>query len=321
MNFSSFNALSGIPTVDLPPGLPAPGPYGWMGNPLLASWSEKVRRGEPVTVAEHNCTVAQLAWCRTVLAGSGPLQLPLELAPPSEGRNLTTQPVDLVLGGGAFQPFIPSPASSNTPVLGVIAQDAPPVPARPFSDADRQQWITVADGALAMLRLTPEQIVAAPPGAVVPGGFAFLAAVPPPVWLLVGRVAVAGIAAFAAYSWGRGASVQATERVRIQQNTAQAMRADHLRVAVEAQTALWAEERRRHAVSMTQPPRPVNLGPLPSVNTAPPPDAMAQAIEALKSGAVAVGGLAAGAIFLTALMGVGERALARREMRRTMGAL
>jgi hypothetical protein len=205
----------------------------------------------------------------------------------------------------------------NAPVLNVIVGAAPD-PSIYLTNDDRREWCTVLDGALASMRLTPEQISAAPAGSVAPAG-AFLAVVPAAVWWLVGGISVSGIASYAAFAWGVRDSAQATERVRIQEAASVALRQSEVQGRLDAMIARMNAE---HAQGRTIPPSPIEGQPLtaPRGPLAPPPSAVEQAIEALKETGIAVGGLAAGGIFFAALVGAAERYMARRDLRAAIGA-
>lgn len=313
MRLSAFTALSGVPVVPMMGTLPPPSENGWATSPLLASWSQKVRAGQPVTIDEHNAMVAQLAFSRTILSQTGPLALPA--LPTDDGRRAA-----VVLGASAFQDrpaatTAAPPASAQSPILNVIA--GPPLGAM-LSDQARREWCTVADGAGAMLRLEPEMIVAntAPSGAP----FALLAAIPAAAYGTVAFVMAAGVFAFAAYRGFTNAQAQETQRVRIRYDSVRAQRVDEMNQQLQSQTARWAASR---AAGRDIAPGPIEtrgVSPIPDPNR-PPPSTLNTAIDALKDGLVTVGGYGAIALGFTALVGVGERMLARRELRRTMGAL
>lgn len=324
MRLSAFTPLSGLPVIPMMGTLPMPTASGWAGSPLIESWSRKVQAGQPVTIDEHNAVVAQLAFCRTILAQPGPLSLPVLPASSSAGRD-PSRPFDLVLGATAFEPRTTAPQSIDTssPAMRLIAAATPG--AAPLSDLARREWCTVAEGAGAMLRLKPEMIVSnTSPGGYVPAGappLGFLAAIPAMAYLTVGLVAAAGAFAFAAYRGYTNESAAETQRVRIRYEGSRAQQADRDRVALEA-------IRMRHEASARNPgaviaPSPMeNPSTLPNPNEGRPPAPMFQgAIDALKEGLITIGGYGALALGFTAIVGVGERALARREMRRTMGAL
>lgn len=319
MRLSAFTPLSGLPVIPMMGTLPMPGASGWAGSPLIASWSQKVQAGQPVTIDEHNAVVAQLAFCRTILAQPGPLSLPVLPAQSTAGRD-PSRPFDLVLGATAFEPRTTAPQPVDTsPVLGVIAA-APS--AAPLSDLARREWCTVAEGAGAKLRLEPEMIVSSTaPGGYIPAGAAFLAAIPAMAYLTVGFVAAAGVFAFAAYRGYTNESAAETQRVRIRYDAAKAQSAERDRVALEAVRARHEAQARNPGAVIA--PSPLETpSPVVNPNEGRPPAPMFQgALDALKEGLITIGGYGALALGFTALVGVGERMLARRELRRTMGAL
>jgi hypothetical protein len=319
MRLSAFTPLSGLPVIPMMSTLPMPTASGWAGSPLIASWSQKVQAGQPVTIDEHNAVVAQLAFCRTILAQPGPLSLPVLPAQSTAGRD-PSRPFDLVLGATAFEPRTTAPQPVDTsPVLGVIAA-APS--AAPLSDLARREWCTVAEGAGAKLRLEPEMIVSSTaPGGYIPAGAAFLAAIPAMAYLTVGFVAAAGVFAFAAYRGYTNESAAETQRVRIRYDAAKAQSAERDRVALEAVRARHEAQARNPGAVIA--PSPLETpSPVVNPNEGRPPAPMFQgALDALKEGLITIGGYGALALGFTAIVGVGERALARREMRRTMGAL
>ena len=322
MRLSAFMPLSGLPVIPMMGTLPMPTASGWAGSPLIASWSQKVQAGQPVTIDEHNAVVAQLAFCRTILAQPGPLSLPVLPAQSTAGRD-PSRPFDLVLGATAFEPRATAPQPVDTsPVLGVIAA-APS--AAPLSDLARREWCTVAEGAGAKLRLEPEMIVSSTaPGGYIPAGappLAFLAAIPAMAYLTVGFVAAAGVFAFAAYRGYTNESAAETQRVRIRYDAARAQSAERDRVALEAVRARHEAQARNPGAVIA--PSPLETpSPVVNPNEGRPPAPMFQgALDALKEGLITIGGYGALALGFTAIVGVGERALARREMRRTMGAL
>lgn len=324
MRLSAFTALSGQPVIPMMGTLPAPGPSGWAGSPLIASWSRKVRAGEPVTIDEHNAAVAQLAFCRTILAQPGPLSLPVLPAPATAQRD-PNKPFDLVLGATAFEPRTQAPQSIDTASPGLRLIAAAPPTAAPLSDQARREWCTVAEGAGAMLALEPEMIVSnTSPGGYVAAGappLAFLAAIPAAAYLTIGLVAAAGVFAFSVYRGYSNETQAESQRVRIRYDGARAQRADQIQAALDA--VRMRHEAQARTPGVVIPPSPLETLPAPiDPNQGRPPAPMLQgAVDALKEGLITVGGYGALALGFTALVGVGERALARREMRRTLGAL
>jgi len=207
---------------------------GYADDPLLASWEAKARRGEPVTLYEHNTAVAMFAWCQSVLsypAGSVPRfgnGIPFPFGATRDGKAIvlgsthytsgeTTLPIVRPSGAAALPPPAPMPA---------------PVPSGPLtiSDAQRRNAYDAATRCLENLRLLPESLVVVPAGAPSPAGV-------PIAWPVV-AVVVLGAGIYAAYRASTANAITeanaSVERVRVSAAASKAIVDAQLNAKVQA---------------------------------------------------------------------------------------
>jgi len=216
---------------------PFPGTGGGSLDALVASWTAKALRGEPVTAAERNALVASLAAVGDLVArpptvgttpfdigttDSGDLAVLFGAVGGSfvDGDNVTV-PTSIAPSGAAVVAPRPTPGVPPPPA----PSSTPPSPAPPAPSADapleyqvvtveqrRATWETVR-GTLNALRLRPDQIETVPAETAPSGN---------PLIVAGAFIVVAGIAAFAVYEVSRAADEAATQQVRIREDAATA---------------------------------------------------------------------------------------------------
>lgn len=209
---------------------------GYADDPLLASWDEKSRRGEPVTIYEHNAAVAMFAWCQSVLsysAGSVPRygnNVPFPFSVSRDGKALVLGSTHYVSGDTTLSVARSAGAAPVVPA----AVPPGPVPALPastitISDAQRRNAYDASTRCLENLRLLPENLVVVPAGAPSPAGGVLQLAI---------AVAVIGAGIYAAYRASTQNAVTeanaSIERVRVQSEAAKAIVDAQLKAKLQA---------------------------------------------------------------------------------------
>lgn len=192
---------------------------GFARSPLVASWSAKTARGEPVTTDEHNAAVLQLAWCKDVVGARPGTEFPHYGA--REGSNDV-----LILGARAFEDgdwTVPAGAATVAPHAGGAIDIR--------TTAGRRVVYDAAEWALSTLELHPGMVVF---GGTAPAGNPIAVAIATRL-LLAG----AGTAMFAL--WRYYEAQGQTEQVRIRENAHTVRNTDVIRAAVQVETTRLQE--------------------------------------------------------------------------------
>lgn len=190
---------------------------GYADDPLLASWEAKARRGEPVTLYEHNAAVAMFAWCQSVLsypAGSVPRfgnGIPFPFGATRDGKAMVLGSTHYTSGDTTLPTMRPSGAAALPPPA-TMPPSPPSSGSITLSDAQRRNAYDAATRCLENLRLLPESLMVVPAGAASPAGL------PPLVWPAV-VIVVAGAAIYAGYRASTANAITeanaSVERVRV----------------------------------------------------------------------------------------------------------
>jgi hypothetical protein len=189
---------------------------GFASSPLVAAWSQKTARGEPVTTDEHNAAVLQLAWCKDVVGARPGTVFPHYGA--MEGSNAV-----LILGARAFEAgdwTVPAGAAAVSHAGGAIDIR---------TTAGRRVVYDAAEWALSTLELHPGMVVF---GGTAPAGI-------PLPYIALGGLILAGAGTAMLGLWRRYA--EETEQVRIRENAHTVRNTDVIRAAVQVETTRLQE--------------------------------------------------------------------------------